>query len=170
MKLLISFFKKILFFFLVKAYFCLLRENIFLSVRKKSTENFVKRKLRPLSVSVMVQRIFSSWRLYDIFGGLWNLLYHSLKKSPFILSKDLLCFFDNQIKTWLFGFPKFKFVVLPWKPMYQVSLCQLRFFTTEYLLNTMVSLSPLSSGLYSSLSIQGMLVKQDLRRWWCFSF
>ena len=34
-------------------------ENISLSVRKKSiTENFVKRKLRPLSVSVMVQRIF----------------------------------------------------------------------------------------------------------------
>ena len=36
--------------------------KIFLfSVRKKSiTENFVKRKLRPLPVSVMVQRFFSS--------------------------------------------------------------------------------------------------------------
>ena len=32
-----------------------------LSVRKRSiTKNFVKRKLCPLSVSVMVQRIFSS--------------------------------------------------------------------------------------------------------------
>ena len=34
------------------------------SVRKKSiTENFGKRKLRPSSVSVMVQRIYSSWAL-----------------------------------------------------------------------------------------------------------
>ena len=37
------------------------------------------------------------------------------------------------------------------------------FFTTECLLNTMVSLSPLSSGLDSSLFIQGMLVKQVLQ-------
>ena len=48
-------------------------------VRKKSiTENFVKRKLRPLSVSVMVQRFFSSWalsptRYTTFFCGLWNL-------------------------------------------------------------------------------------------------
>ena len=48
-------------------------------VRKKSiTENFVKRKLRPLSVSVMVERFFSSWalsptRYTTFFCGLWNL-------------------------------------------------------------------------------------------------
>ena len=36
-------------------------ENISLVGKEKSiTENFVKRKLRPLSVSVMVQRFFSS--------------------------------------------------------------------------------------------------------------
>ena len=59
------------------------------------------------STHVMVQRIFSSWplsptRFTTFFGGLWNLLDHSLKKSPFILSKGLLCFYDNQNKTWLF--------------------------------------------------------------------
>ena len=36
-------------------------ENISLVGKEKSiTENFVKRKLRPLSVSVMVERFFSS--------------------------------------------------------------------------------------------------------------
>ena len=34
-----------------------------LSIRKKSITGFVKRKLRPLSFSVMVQRIFPSWAL-----------------------------------------------------------------------------------------------------------
>ena len=58
------------------------------------------------STHVMVQRIFSSWplsptRFTTFFGGLWNLLYHSLKKSPFILSKGLLCLYDNQNSTWL---------------------------------------------------------------------
>ena len=48
-------------------------------VRKKSiTKNFVERKLRPLSVSVMVQRFFSSWalsptRYTTFFCGLRNL-------------------------------------------------------------------------------------------------
>ena len=49
---------------LPQADFGRVHENTSLSIRKKSTtENFVKRKLRSSSVSVMVRRIFSSWAL-----------------------------------------------------------------------------------------------------------
>ena len=77
-----------------------------LSVRKKSiTENFVKKKLRPLSISVMVQRIFSSWalsptRYTTFFCGLWNLQFHILKKMTFLPSKGLLCLHDKQNNRW----------------------------------------------------------------------
>ena len=49
------------------------------------------------------------------------------------------------------GSPKFKSVVLFYKLNHQVSLCQLRLFTTECLFDPILSLSPLSSGLHSSL-------------------
>ena len=64
--------------------------KIFLfSVRKKSiTESIVKRKLRPFSVYVMVERIFlldpyrrRTLRLF--FRGLWNLQFHSIKEVDF---------------------------------------------------------------------------------------
>ena len=46
---------------LPQADFGLEHENISLVGKEKvNTENFVKRKLRPFSVSVMVQRFFSS--------------------------------------------------------------------------------------------------------------
>ena len=48
------------------------------------------------------------------------------------------------------GSPKFKSVVLFYKLNHQVSLCQLRLFTTECLFDPILSLSPLSSGLHSS--------------------
>ena len=49
------------------------------------------------------------------------------------------------------GSPKFKSVVLFYKLNHRVSLCQLRLFTTECLFDPILSLSPLSSGLHSSL-------------------
>ena len=72
---------------LPQADFGRVHENTSLSIRKKSTtENFVKRKLRSLSVSVMVRRIFfilSFIRdaLYDFFfRGSWNLNFHFMEK------------------------------------------------------------------------------------------
>ena len=47
---------------------------------------------------------------------------------------------------------EFKSVVLSCKPIHHVSLCQLRFFATECLFNTIVSLSTLSSGLSTLIS------------------
>ena len=47
---------------------------------------------------------------------------------------------------------EFKSVVLSCEPIHHVSLCQLRFFTTECLFNIIVSLSTLSSGLGTLIS------------------
>ena len=76
-----------------------------LSVRKKSiTENFVKRKLPPLSVSVMVQRIpswaLSPMRFTTFFWRIVKPIISFFKKSTFLPSKGLLCLHDKQNNTW----------------------------------------------------------------------
>ena len=78
----------------------------FLSVRKKSiTENFVKRKLRPSSVSVMVQRIYSSWalspmRFTTFFSRIVKPIISFSKKSTFLPCKSLLCLHNKQNNRW----------------------------------------------------------------------
>ena len=81
--------------------------KIFLfSVRKKSiTENFVKRKLRPSSVSVMVQRIYSSWalspmRFTTFFSRIVKPIISFFKKSTFLPCKSLLYLRDKQNNRW----------------------------------------------------------------------
>ena len=79
---------------------------LWLARKKSITENFAKRKLHPLSVSVMVQRFFSSWALSPTrcttfwLCGLWNLQFHFFKKSTFLPSKGLLYLRDKQNNRW----------------------------------------------------------------------
>ena len=81
-------------------------KNISFVKRKKSiTENFVKRKLRPLSVSVMVQRIFSilsliAVRFTTFFSRIVKPIISCFKKSNFLPSKGLLCLHDKQNDRW----------------------------------------------------------------------
>ena len=90
-------------------------------VRKKSiTENFVKRKLRPLSVSVMVQRIFFilsliANALYAFF--LWNLLFHFLKSRLFFPVKAYCVYMvnkiiDGRLQIWNFSSRGYLFYIL----------------------------------------------------------
>ena len=73
-----------------------------LSVRKKSiTENFVKRKLRPLSVSVMVQRFFQP----ELYRRRAIRLFFSRIVKPIISFSTynfhfLLCLHDKQNNRW----------------------------------------------------------------------
>ena len=80
---------------------------VLLLVRKRSlTENFVKRKLRPLPVSVMVQRIFFISSLYhrrrfitDFFFADCETYNFNIWRSTFLPTKGLLCSYDTQNNT-----------------------------------------------------------------------
>ena len=75
--------------FATSQFFSCVRERFLLSVRNKlKTENFVHWKLRPLFVSVVFQRNFSSWALalthFTIFiRGLLILLFPFINKADF---------------------------------------------------------------------------------------
>ena len=78
-----------------------------LSVRKNpifNSFNFVKRKLPPLSVSVMVQRIpswaLSPMRFTTFFWRIVKPITSFFKKSTFLPSKGLLCLHDKKNNRW----------------------------------------------------------------------
>ena len=47
--------------------------------------------------------------LYDFYPGCWSFYFHSLIKSTFLVSKRLLCLYDEQNNTWLLVDMKFLF-------------------------------------------------------------
>ena len=96
---------------------------VLLLVRKRSlAENFVKRKLRPLSVSVMVQRIFfilslyHRRALYDFFFADCETYNFNIWRSTFLLTKGLLCSYDTQNNTRLLAVMELLF---SWSTRYQ---------------------------------------------------
>ena len=78
---------------------------VLLLLRKRSlTENSVKRKLLPLSVSVMVLRIFFilsllTDALYSFFFADCETYNFNIWRSTFLLTKGLLCSYDTQNNT-----------------------------------------------------------------------
>ena len=82
---------------LPQANFGSVHENIpFFGKEKVNNWEFVKRKLRPSAVSVMVQRIYSSWalspmRFTTFFSRIVKPIISFFKKSTFLPCKSLLC-------------------------------------------------------------------------------
>ena len=70
----------------------------------KITEKFLYWKLGPHFVSVVIQRMFSSWVRQRTLWFLFVvsiLSFHSSIKSTFLVNKELLCLYDKQNNTWL---------------------------------------------------------------------
>ena len=95
-------------------------ERFLWSVSTKSlTKNFVCRKLRPLFVFVVFQRIFHlepqrQRTLRFLFGDCRSFYFHLLVKLTFLVGKGPLCLYDKENNTWLFVHMNFLFSRSTW--------------------------------------------------------